>query len=262
MKHKSSTFPVFLVVMIFVVGAAVWPCFARAQETREPLTKPEVVRLLENGVSADRVGALAKQYGIAFQMSDDAEKEFRGAGANDELIGMLKALSPVAAPQPAAAPPPKVETPKPAENTGANMVVLKEGTEVKLKFAQDLSSKTATEGDPVNFTVDQDVAADTTVVVRSGASAVGEVTRAEKAGHMGKAGQLSVRLNYMKAGDKRVRLRGTKGKEGEGKTGTAVTLTVLFGPLGLLKHGKQVEVKEGSPLTGYVDEDVSLPAVR
>ena len=66
----------------------------------------------------------------------------------------------------------------------------------------------------------------------------------------------------MKAGDKRVRLRGTKGKEGQGKTGTAVTLTVLFGPLGLLKHGKQVEVKEGSPLTAYVDEDVSLPAAR
>ncbi len=258
MNHKRTTLQLFLGMMMLVLTAAVWP--AQGQEAREPLTKPEVTRLLQNGVTPDRVGALAKQYGIAFQMTEDAEKEFRGAGANDELIGMLKALSPVA-PTPAAAQPQPAAAPaKPAEEAGT--AVLKEGTEVKLKFAQDLSSKTATEGDPVNFTDDQDVLAGNTVVVRSGSSAVGEVTRAEKAGHMGKAGQLSVRLNYMKAGDKRVRLRGTKGKEGEGKTGTAVTLTVLFGPLGLLKHGKQVEVKEGSPLTAYVDEDISLPAAR
>ena len=41
----------------------------------------EVIRLLENGVSPDRVGALAKQYGIAFQVNEDAEKQLRGAGA-------------------------------------------------------------------------------------------------------------------------------------------------------------------------------------
>lgn len=255
MNQNRTAFRLFLVTTTLALTVAIWTGNARGQEAREPLTKPEVTRLLQNGVSPDRVGALAKQYGIAFQMTEDAAKDFRSAGANDELIGMLKALSPVA-PSPAGAQP----APTPAAPAGdAGTVVLKEGTEVKLKFAQDLSSKTATEGDPVNFTVDQDVLVGTTVVVRSGSGAVGEVTRAEKAGHMGKAGELSVRLNYMKAGEKRVRLRGTKGKEGEGKTGTAVTLTVLFGPLGLLKHGKQVEVKEGSPLSAYVDEDISLP---
>jgi hypothetical protein len=55
-----------------------------------------------------------------------------------------------------------------------------------------------------------------------------------------------------------VRLRGSKGKEGEGREGTAVALTVLFGPIGLIKDGKNVEVKAGTPLTAYVDEDVSL----
>jgi hypothetical protein len=58
----------------------------------------------------------------------------------------------------------------------------------------------------------------------------------------------------------RVRLRGTKGREGEGKTGTAVALTVLFGPIGLLKHGKEVKVQEGAPLAAYVDQDINLPA--
>jgi hypothetical protein len=33
-------------------------------------------------------------------------------------------------------------------------------------------------------------------------------------------------------------------------------LTVLFGPIGLIKHGKNVEVKAGTLL--YVDEDAQL----
>lgn len=46
-----------------------------------------------------------------------------------------------------------------------------------------------------------------------------------------------------------MKIRGTKGKEGQGKEGTAVALTVIFGPLGLRKHGKNVDIKEGTPLT-------------
>jgi hypothetical protein len=61
-------------------------------------------------------------------------------------------------------------------------------------------------------------------------------------------------------GDERVKLRGSKGKEGEGKEGTAVALTVLFGPLGLIKHGKNVDVKEGTTLAAFVDQDYTIPA--
>jgi hypothetical protein len=60
-------------------------------------------------------------------------------------------------------------------------------------------------------------------------------------------------------GDTRMRLRGTKGKEGEGNVGAAVALTVLFGPIGLIKHGKNVEVKQGTPLLAYVDQDFTVP---
>jgi hypothetical protein len=41
-----------------------------------------------------------------------------------------------------------------------------------------------------------------------------------------------------------------------------VALTVLFGPIGLIKHGKNVEVKAGTPLTAYVDDDVPLDPVK
>jgi hypothetical protein len=141
-------------------------------------------------------------------------------------------------------------------------VVLKEGTEVKLKFADDISSKTANEGDPVNLILDEDIKVGDVVVAKAGCKAVGEITHAKKAGMMGKAGELNMRLEHLKVGDDKVKLRGSKGKEGEGKEGTTVALTVLFGPIGLIKHGKNVEVKSGTPLTAYVDDDVSLPPTK
>ena len=141
-------------------------------------------------------------------------------------------------------------------------LMLKEGTDVKLKFAQDLSSKTATDDDPVNLVLDEDLKVGDVTVVKAGAKALGTVTHAKKAGMMGKGGELNLRLEYLIAGDSRMRLRGTKGKEGEGKVGAAVALTVLFGPIGLIKHGKNVEVKQGSPLLAYVDQDFTLPAAK
>ena len=79
---------------------------------------------------------------------------------------------------------------------------------------------------------------------------------------MGKGGELNLRLEYVIVGDSRMRIRGTRGKEGEGKVGTAVALTVLFGPIGIIKHGKNVEIKEGTPLLAYVDQDFAVPAAK
>jgi hypothetical protein len=138
-------------------------------------------------------------------------------------------------------------------------LVLKEGADVNLKFSQDLSSKTATEDDPVNLVLDQDLKIGDIVIAKAGAKAVGTITHAKKAGMMGKAGELNMRLQYLIVGDTRLKLRGTKGKEGQGKEGTAVALTVLFGPIGLIKHGKNVDIKEGTPLLANTDENFGLP---
>jgi len=137
---------------------------------------------------------------------------------------------------------------------------LKEGTEIKLKFAEALSSKTANDDDTVNLILDEEIKVDGVVVAKAGSKAIGTITHAKKSGRMGKGGELNMRLEYLKVGDNRIRLRGNKGKEGEGKEGTAIALTVLFGPLGLLKRGKEVEIKEGTALKAYVSEDISLPA--
>lgn len=141
-------------------------------------------------------------------------------------------------------------------------IIVKEGTDVKLRFAEDLSSKTAVLDDPVNLVLDEDLRIGDIVVARSGAKAVAYISSAKKAGMMGKGGELSIRLESLRAGDYKIKLRGTKNREGDSKVGTAVVLTVLFGPIGLIKHGKNIEIKSGTPLLAYVSDDAAVPPVR
>jgi hypothetical protein len=150
----------------------------------------------------------------------------------------------------------------PAPAAANDKLVLKDGSDVHLKFAESISSKTAAEGDTINLLLDEDLKVGDVVVAKAGSKAVGTVTHAKKAGMMGKAGEFNMRLEYLKVGDDRVKIRGSKGKEGEGKEGTAVALTVLFGPIGLIKHGKNVDVKEGTPLTAFLDQDYTMPAAK
>jgi hypothetical protein len=83
-----------------------------------------------------------------------------------------------------------VAAPAPVEK-----LVLKEGADVNLKFAQDLSSKTASDDDPVTLLLDQDLKVGDVVVVKAGAKAVGTITHAKKAGMMGKAGEYAPGLS-------------------------------------------------------------------
>jgi hypothetical protein len=140
-------------------------------------------------------------------------------------------------------------------------VTLKEGTDVNLKLAQALSSKTAATGDSVELVLDQDLIVANSVVAKKGSRAVATVSNAKKAGMAGKGGELNLRLEYLKAGDTRVKLRGVQAKNGDNKTGATVGLVVAFGVLGFMKHGKQAEVKEGTPVKAYIDEDVQVASL-
>ena len=140
----------------------------------------------------------------------------------------------------------------------SSALLLKKDTELSLKFAQDLSSKDAAEGDPVSFILTEDLTVNGVVVVKAGAKATGEVSNAKKAGMAGKGGELNIKLDHLTAGDIKVRIRGSRGREGESKLGTAVVLTVLFGPVGLVKHGKNIEIKEGAVMKAFVAESVTF----
>jgi len=138
----------------------------------------------------------------------------------------------------------------------AQELTLPDGTELEVVTTEEISSKTATEGDPINFKVEDDVKVDGKVVIAKGTMVKGVVSNAQKSGRMGKGGKLSVRVESTTAVDgQKVRLRASKGKEGDDKTGTTVALVVLFGPLGFLKKGKDAKIKEGTKIKVYTDEE-------
>jgi glucose/arabinose dehydrogenase len=162
---------------------------------------------------------------------------------------------------PASAPAAQPVSPAPAGTAAAPQTyLLSEGSDVSLTFDQDISSKTASEGDPVQFVLADDLKVGNVIVAKAGSIAVGEVAHAEKNGMLGKAGSLDIRLDYLKVGPTKVKLRGTRGNEGGSGTGSAVALTVLFGPIGLIKHGHNVDIKKGTALKAYIADDTNLPA--
>jgi hypothetical protein len=77
------------------------------------------------------------------------------------------------------------------------------------------------------------------IVARAGAVAVGTISHASRPG-----------------------IRGSKGNQGKGREGTTVVLTVLFGRVGLVKHGRNAELSQGTSLTAYVDRDTELSVVE
>ena len=238
-------------------------------QTQKPLTNSDIVAMTKQGFEPSLIIKDIESSSTSFDVSPQALIDLKNAGVPQSVIeAMLSAhakkpsasteaahgamLSPAAA---ATDPSKHVCDP----DSGC---LLRDGTQVSLKFAADLSSKTAQVGDPVEFLLDDDLKVGETVVVTKGAHAVATVSAAKHAGMMGKPGDLGVQLQYLVARDNHVRLRGTKGREGESKTGATVALTVLFGPIGLIKHGKDVQIKAGTPLTVYVDQDIWLPPMK
>ncbi|GAC1401269.1 MAG: hypothetical protein NVSMB56_16410 [Pyrinomonadaceae bacterium] len=136
------------------------------------------------------------------------------------------------------------------------IITIPDGTEFNVETTEEISSKTATEGDPVSFKVSEDLKIQDQVVVKQGSIVKGTISAAQKSGFMGKGGQLSVRIESVLAVDgQKIKLRSSKGREGNNATGSTIALTVLFGPLGLLKKGKEAIIKPGTKIKVYTDEE-------
>jgi hypothetical protein len=138
-------------------------------------------------------------------------------------------------------------------------ITVPDGTELTVVTTEEISSKTAAEGDPLTFKVDEDVKVNGQMVIAKGTLVKGVVSNAKKNGRMGKAGALSIRIESTTTVDEqKIKLRASKGKEGDDKTGTTVALVVLFGPLGFLKKGKDAKIKEGTKIKAFTDENLKV----
>ena len=143
----------------------------------------------------------------------------------------------------------------------ATEVVLPDGTEFTVLTTDEISSKTAAEGDAVTFKVEEDVKINGRVVIAKDTIVKGTVSSVEQKGRMVKAGKLGIRIESTKTVDgQKLKLRASKGKEGEDKTTNVILLSVLVSPFFLLKHGKDAVIKSGTKLKVFSDQELKVLA--
>lgn len=179
------------------------------------------------------------------------------------MITAQQAATPATAPeqQPSAAAQPQ-EPPPPH--------TLLDGTPVKLRLSQTISSADAKVGQEVPFEVVEDVSVDGIVVLPKGATAIGPVTEAEPKKSMGRAGKLNISISYARLADQeKVALRAVKDAKGGGHvgamTGAIVATSIVFfpaAPLFLFIHGKDITIPQGTEITAFVEGDMHLNMSR
>jgi hypothetical protein len=122
-------------------------------------------------------------------------------------------------------------------------VLLTEGTEVSLKMAQDISSRAARPGEPIELTLAEDLKVGDLVVAKAGARALVEVVQGKKPDFWGEAGEVSIRVHFLGVGNKKVEIQGAAGSAG-------VRYVVI--------RGSQAIIKTGTPVKAFVAADVAV----
>lgn len=174
------------------------------------------------------------------------------------------------APPTAAAATSSAETAPPPANVAPAPNTLLDGTPVKLRLSQTISSADAKVGQEVPFEVVEDVQVDGVTVLPKGATAIGSVTEAEPKKRMGRGGKLNVNISYARLTDQqKVALRAMKDTKGGGHVGAmagaiVATSLVFFpaAPLFLLMHGKDITIPQGTEITAFADGDMHLDMAK
>jgi PEGA domain len=147
---------------------------------------------------------------------------------------------------------------------------LLDGTAVKLRLAENLSSATAKAGQSVPFEVLEDVDVHGVSVIAKGAQALATVTTAESKKSMGRAGKLDVNIDSVRLIDgEKAALSATQNAKGGGHTGAMtagmVGAAIVFfpaAPLLLFIHGKDITIPKGTEVTAFVSGDMQLDMAK
>ena len=152
------------------------------------------------------------------------------------------------------------QTSVPLVSTDSNgKAMISHGTALPLLFASELSSKTADVGDKISLTLAEDIKAGDVVLLHKGALATGTVTETDRSRAAGVPGEIFFKVESLAQDGNMIKLRGSAAKEGQDKYSSATVLMVVVpGPFGLLEHGEEAEIKQGTPFTAYVDADTIL----
>jgi hypothetical protein len=162
-----------------------------------------------------------------------------------------------------------VEAQQPASTTQAPFV-LEDGTPIKLRLSQNVSSADAHVNDRVEFEVLEDVLVGDVVVIPKGSSALGTVTEAVPKKRMARGGKLEIVMDSVRLVDgQKAALRAVKEAKGGGHAGGMtvgiVAAAIVFwpaAPLFLLMHGKDITFPKGTDVPTFVSGDMKLDPAK
>lgn len=176
------------------------------------------------------------------------------------ICPLLSAQQPMTATQAPAVPAQASPSAPPPPHT------LLDGTPVKLRLSETISSADVKVGQEIPFEVVEDVSVDGVAVLPKGSTAIATVTAAEHKKSMGRAGKLNIAISYARLKDQeKVALRATQDNKGGGHvgamTGAIVATSIVFfpaAPLFLFVHGKDITIPQGTEITAFVEGDMHL----
>ena len=147
-------------------------------------------------------------------------------------------------------------------------VMIPVSTLVTMKTLEPLDSKTAQEGETVQFAVADDVVVDGIVAIPRGMEATGTITKARKSGRFGKDGKIEITFHSVRAADSTPvdLIVGEKTKEEYTRTAGAVGASaagaIILGPVGLVGglfiHGNDVNIPEGTTMYAETAKDTDV----
>jgi hypothetical protein len=165
-------------------------------------------------------------------------------------------------------PPPRQTANSPQQTLieGCRQPCLEDGTPVKLRFAQTVSSEDAHVNDHVEFEVLEDIRVSDVLIIPKGGVAWGTVTEAQPKRRMARGGKLEVVMDSVRLVDgEKAALRATKEVKGGGHTGAMTAGIVVTGliiwpaaPFFLFMHGKEITIPKDTEVPTFVNGNFQL----
>lgn len=148
-------------------------------------------------------------------------------------------------------------------------IVVPDGTKLRLRLDQTLSSATADEGQIVELSVAEAIKFEGATVVQEGSRATGTIVLAQEKRRMGRSGKLDFSVDRVRAMNGEwlpVRYTLTK-KQGDSKAVSTGVITagvaVVFWPAApfvLLRHGKDTTINKGVTFDVFIDGNHTVNA--
>lgn len=150
------------------------------------------------------------------------------------------------------------ETPQVSSVPKGNAYVPK-GTVLEVELTKEISSKKMHSGDPVPLRLTENLIINDVIVAPAGSEVKGIITKARKAGGLGRGGKLEFSIVSVKTiNGVEIPLDFTKEQKGSGDAGAVAVFAAVSIVGGLFMKGKNVTFQEGTKFKAEVTVDTDL----